>query len=238
VTGRTWALVIIAGIVAGVGSWLATEAILKGYEATFVKGPNAFPTPEEDAQHRKISIVGGTVALGATGGLLGLVLGLAGGVSRPSIRAALSAGLLGLLVGAVGEGGVARMVLWFSYTKMDLASDDLLPPMLCHLVTWSFAGALGGLAFGIGIGGRLRWLRTMLGGAFAAAIAIIAYDIIGAVLFSTHGTHQPHANYPETRALAQGLVSIATAIGSVVAARDPKRKPVVPADTGKPSTEV
>ena len=29
------------------GSWLATEAVLKAYKATFVKGPDAFPTAEE-----------------------------------------------------------------------------------------------------------------------------------------------------------------------------------------------
>lgn len=223
VTGRTWALVIVAGIIAGVGSWLATEAVLKAYQATFVKGPTPYPTPEEMQQSQRIRIVGGSVALAVTGGLLGLALGVAGGASRPSIRAALTAGALGLLVGGTIEGGVARLVLWFSYTRMDLQADDLLGPILCHLVTWSVAGALGGLAFGIG--GRFRWPSTMLGGAVAAALAIVAYDLLGAVLLASHRTHLPHADTPETRALAQVLVSIGTAIGSVVAAHDPKRKP-------------
>jgi hypothetical protein len=237
VTGRTWALAIVAVIVAGVGSWLATEAILQAYEATKPARSGPYPTPQEDEQYRQISINGGTVALAATGGLLALALGLAAGASRPSIKAALSAGVLGLLLGAALEGGVARMVLWYTYKKMDLASDDMLPPILCHLAIWCIIGALAGLAFGIGIGGRLRWLRTMIGGAVAAGIAIVAYDIIGAVLMATHETHLPHAKFPESRALAQILVSLVTGIGIVVAARDPKPKKVVPVVSSQPGPE-
>jgi amino acid transporter len=145
--------------------------------------------------------------------------------------------VLGLLLGAAVEGGVARMVLWYTYTRMDLSSDDMLPPILCHLAIWCVIGALGGLAFGVGIGGRLRWLRAMLGGTFAAALAIVLYDILGAVLLSTHETHLPQAKFPESRALAQILVSMATAIGAIVGARDPKAKKVLPVDSNKPLPE-
>jgi hypothetical protein len=226
VKGATWALVILAAIVAGVGSWLATEAVLKAYKATFIKGASPYPTPEETRQYQNINIVGGSVALASTGGILGLAMGLAGGAARRSIKAALSAGAVGLLVGAVLEGGVARLVLWYAYKKIDLQAEDMIQPIALHLATWCVVGAVGGLAFGLGLGGRKRWLRTMLGGAIGAGIAIVAYDLIGAILLSTSGTHLPQADTPVARALAQILATIGTAIGSTLAANDPKKKPV------------
>src|SRR4051794_9015228 len=47
VTGRTWVLVLAAGIAAGVCSWLATEGVLVAYR-TFLRPPmNSMPTMED-----------------------------------------------------------------------------------------------------------------------------------------------------------------------------------------------
>src|SRR3954447_11091627 len=45
------------------------------------------------------------------------------------------------------------------------APDDMIPPMLMHAGVWMGVGTVGGLAFGIGLGGR-RWIfAPLIGGA-------------------------------------------------------------------------
>jgi hypothetical protein len=100
--------------------------------------------------------------------------------------------------------------------------------LLGHLGLWSAMGLMGGLAVGLGLGGRGRWWRTMIGGMVGAAIATVVYEFLGALVFPIDGTHQPLADFPKTRALAQILMPLGVAIGALLAASDPKSKPKTP----------
>ena len=107
---------------------------------------------------------GGASAFGMLGATLGLALGLAGGLSRRDPRAALTAGAIGLiLAGAVGAGAAMGLVRLY-FQNQDPQSNSLLFPLLVHCGIWSTIGLAAGLAFGIGVGGRGRVLRTGLGG--------------------------------------------------------------------------
>ncbi len=151
-------------------------------------------------------IESGTLAFGVTGGLVGLMLGVAGGLSRKSNKSTILAGAIGLLLGGLIEGGAARLGLWLIYHRFDPQTEDILQAMLGHLGLWGAVGLTGGLAFGLGLGGRGRWWRAAIGGLVGASLATVVYDFLGALVFATHGTHQPLADTPETRALAQILI--------------------------------
>jgi hypothetical protein len=223
-SGRTWAIVLMAGVVAGVGSRLATEGVLKAYEPSLRPRMKPIPTLEDARQVWLAQVASGTAAFGAMGGLLGLVFGLAGGASRRSVQAACMAGAVGLVAGSAVVAGVARAVLPVIYMRLDPQSHDLLIPLVYHEGLWSIAGALGGLAFGIGAGGRGLWKRTAIGGWVGAALATVAYELVGALAFPTHQAQYPLPGSSQTRALAHFLVAIGAAIGMVVAAADPEGK--------------
>src|SRR4051794_17953509 len=116
------------------------------------------------------------------GGCMGLVFGLAGGLARGSGRAALAAGLIGLLVGAV-LGAVLPLALVGPYIRMQHVrnSDDLLYPLAMHSLFWGSLGAVGGLAFGIGMG-RGHRMRQFLLAVVAACLGTAAYEVIGALI--------------------------------------------------------
>ena len=49
-------------------------------------------------------------------------------------------------------------------------------PLLTHGAIWSAVGAIGGLAFGLGLGGRGRWKATLVRGLVGAAAATVVYE--------------------------------------------------------------
>jgi len=78
-------------------------------------------------------------------------------------------------------------------------------------------GAAGGLAFGIGLGGRDRWVKSLVGGLLGAALGTVAYEVIGAVAFPTDKTELPISLSPRTRAMLHLLVAVMAATGSALA---------------------
>jgi hypothetical protein len=228
VTRRVWLLALAAGIAAGSLGWLSVEGALRAYRSSLMPAMKPFPTPEDTMKTLRAQVDSGTVAFGAMGALFGLAFGLAGGAARGSARAALDSALPGLVLGGLAVAGTAWLILPVVIVRMDPQSSDLTIPLLCHVAVWSVAGAAGGFAFGLGVGGRALGLRTALGGFLGAALASAVYELVGALGFPAHRTHLPVSSSPETRALAQILVGLGTAIGVVLATREPnpKRRPV------------
>ena len=64
-------------------------------------------------------------------------------------------------------------------------------PLLTLGSICSSVGAAGGLAFGIGLGGRDRWMKSLLGGLVGAALATVVYELVGAIAFPTDKTELP-----------------------------------------------
>lgn len=231
-TPRTWIIVILAVIVGGIASVAVLEAVLAAYKQTFMTVTQPYPTSDDMVRITKARIESGTLSYGFTGALVGLMLGLAGGISRKSVKAAAVAGLLGLLIGGLVEGSTSRLALWLIYMKFDPQAEDILPSLLSHQALWDVVGLTGGLALGLGLGGPGRWWKTAIGGMIGAALAAVVFEFVGALVFSTHGTHQPVADSLETRIMAHLLIPLGSAIGAVLAARDPRPKPQSKSEAG------
>jgi hypothetical protein len=163
------------------------------------------------------------LTFGTMGGVLGLVLGVAGGLRRRSIGSAASAGGAGLVVGAMlGVVLPLALIVPFHRMQVDRNSDDLLVPIGLHAALWGPLGAVGGLAYGLGRGRPGLILRCMLGGLVGAIAGTIVYDVIGAAVSPLAGTSEAISTTWPTRLLARLLVSVGAAVGIARAARVPE----------------
>jgi hypothetical protein len=221
---RAWAL--SAGMVAGLASWLGGESIRGLFEVTPLTA-GGLSEPEELVAKNRLSRVaaqsrGGASAFGMLGATLGLALGLAGGMSRRDPRAALMAGAMGLVLAGAAGAGVAMGLVRLYFQNQDPQSNSLLLPLLVHCGIWSTIGLAAGVAFGIGVGGRGRALRSGLCGLQGAIVAAVLFEVVGALSFPTAKTHYPVSEEAASRLLALLAVSLFIAAGAVVGAQDPR----------------
>jgi hypothetical protein len=214
---RLWALG--AGAVAALVSWLLIETTLNTFkprDSAIQRGGSTFLFP--DAQERAATVtLNAELAMGLTGATLGLLLGLAGGLARPSARAGAAAAFLGMVLGAAAGAGaaVAAVPLASSVHEQDPGnmSVEMASSLLVHGLPWAAVGAAGGLAFGIGLGGRARAGRALLGGLLGALAGTFLYEIIGALALPATKTIEPVAATWGIRLLSQVLAVIPTAAG-------------------------
>ena len=89
-------------------------------------------------------------------------------------------------------------------------------PLLTHCGIWSGVGAIAGLAFGLGLGGKGRWPYTVGGGLVGAAAATIIYELAGALLFASSKTDLPLSASVVTRGMAELLTTTFAAAGTVL----------------------
>ncbi len=92
----------------------------------------------------------------------------------------------------------------------------MLLPILLLGGIWSAVGAAGGLAFGIGMGGRDRILLGALGGLVGAALGTILYEVLGAMAFPIAETGSPIAATSPTRLLGRVMVTLSAAAGAAI----------------------
>jgi hypothetical protein len=214
---RLWALG--AGAVAALVSWLLIETTLNTFkprDSAIQRGGSTFLVP--DAQERAATVtLNAELAMGLTGATLGLLLGLAGGLARPSARAGAVAAFLGMVLGAAAGAGAALAAVPLA-SRIHLLdpgnmSTEMASSLVVHGLPWAAVGAVGGLAFAIGLGGRARAGRALLGGLLGAVAGTFLYEIIGALALPAAKIVEPIAATSGIRLLSQVLAVIPTAAG-------------------------
>jgi len=216
-TAGLLALTLGVALAAGAISWLAGERILDAFRSDLTPQVKSTQDAEDFRKFNAARLATATRTFGAMGGILGLAMGLAGGLARRLPSAAARCAILGMLLGAGAAGGMASMVLPYFFKTYDPQAGDLFLPLLTHGAIWSAAGAIGGLMFGLGLGGQGLWKATLGGGLVGAAAATIIYEIVGALAFATSRTDLPLSSSITARAMAQLLVAMLTAVGAIVA---------------------
>jgi len=214
---RLWALG--AGAAAALVSWLLIEATLDSFKpkvmATRSMGsPFMNPGWEERAT---AATRNAALALGLMGATVGLALGLAGGLARQSARAGAVAAFLGLVLGAAAGAGAALAAVPLATQVRERdplnTSAEMASSLLVHGLPWAAVGAIGGLAFGIGLGGRAPACRGLVGGLLGAVAGAFLYEIIGALALPGSRNIEPIAATWGVRLLAQFLAVIPLAAG-------------------------
>jgi hypothetical protein len=232
-------IALVAGLAAGLLSWLGGEAV-HGWFAPpdeLLHGANIVRSPEL-ARHQTIALIkNATLAFGLLGAVLGLVLGVAGGVAGRSPRAGALAAVIGLLAGAAAGAGLAQVLVPIAARDLVMVSESLVFALVIHGSIWSAVGAVGGLAFGLGLGGRRRGrdtaLRAAAGGLVGAFLGTIVYDLTGAVIAPLAQTGAPLSETAATRLLARVAVCVLATLGAAWGAGAAPSSQPRPTDTSK-----
>lgn len=216
------------GLVVGIVSWLIGEAAENAFSPRTIAGrlPNGIPTRIITDSARSVATIRNvTLSSGLFGALLGSALGLAGAVARRDREAARRAGLNGLAAGALAGAGPTLLLVTLYYRSFErYAPDGLTEPLLMHAGIWGAIGAAGGLAFGLGTGGRGQGLRGLVGGLVGAVLGAAIYEVVGAMFFPLSRTFQPSASEWPPRLMARLLVATLAAAGAALAVADLGRK--------------
>ena len=225
--GRVLALGLLGGLVAGALAWGVgefEESISPFWSAPKYPGVTNFVAPagllptNPDAekaitpeQRRMTILKHSAIAYGSQGAVLGLVLGVAGGLSRRSWPRALGAGIIGLLLGVlVGGGGSYRLIPYLNAHSTDAMGDDLMLAFQTHLAGWLPVGLVGGLAFALGVGGPPKvFVGTVVWGTLGAILGTILYETIGALAFPMTDPSRPIPQGSAVRLMACLLLAVA-----------------------------
>ena len=220
--GLLWLLALTAGLMAGVASWLAgeTESCKSPRRRSWFRAWGGSRSKRRSLTVRVAEQQTAIRVFGVFGAVTGLALGLAGGLAGYSTKRAGIAAGVGLVVGGIVGALAPLVVLPIFYLAGGPASDDMIPPLLMHAGVWMGVGAAGGLAFGIGLGGRRRVFAPLLGGAVGAVIGAIVYEFVGAIAFPLAMTASPISTTWESRLLARLLVAFFAAVGIALAVAD------------------
>ena len=221
--GQVWALALTAGLIAGFASWAIGETYHGRFDPPAPKPTSGIPSPAELTEQfmaRETARTSETIlAFGALGAALGLALGLAGGLARGSAGTAVIAAIGGSIAGGSAGTAMARLLLPIYLRSMrDPANADLILAILILGGNWSVIGAVGGAAFGCGLGDRWRTVGAMLGGLLGAIAGVFIYEMVGAVVFPLDGITDPLSNTSVTRLFARLAVTTLASAGAAFGA--------------------
>ncbi len=211
---------LLAGLLAGLATWGVDEVGLLRV-APQRRAVNTMGTivSAETTETRSAALLR-TAALtyGFLGAAVGVALGVAGGLRVGPVRLA-SAVAAGLLLGALAGGILPFAVIPLYVRAVEGAVEELVPSILMHWGLWTLIGAAGGLALGVGLGGRARAIAALCGGALGAIVGTVLYDLIGALALPLDETGQPFSATRLSHLLCFVLVATSAAVGAGLLAR-------------------
>jgi hypothetical protein len=211
----------MAGLVAGLLSWGGGEAARIGFSPAFhmseeLRSSIETSTAEVYRQMEQHTTLTAVVSYGVLAGLLGLALGVAGGIAVRSRSRGMTAGAVGLVLGGLAGAAATYALCQVFHQQFRASSEafskDLLRPLLMHGGMWLPAGLFGGLALGLGLEGGRRGIQTAFGGVLGGAIAVVLFEIVGALAFPTAKTAHPVATEAGARLMVHGFVGLLVAI--------------------------
>jgi hypothetical protein len=228
--GTLWALAIAGALLSGA----VADGLYEVMPTIFIPPPHMVSMmgqrvnqpllPDVIVADRKNAMVTFAIA----GGLLAMLLGLAGGLARRSIRGALLGGVAGLVL-AAGVGVAAAAVAVPIHARQhekdpDSITKDMTLPLLIHAGTWAALGAAAGAALGLGAGLRGRLPSVILGGLVGGALGAGIYDVTAALIWADGRTYQIYAHKWAPRLYAALLPPLAITFVAVSGVVSPARR--------------
>jgi hypothetical protein len=159
------------------------------------------------------------IAYGVSGSLLGLALGIGGGLARRSTRAGLGSAAFGGPMGAVAGAALSAALVPVFTSQHDPIMPSLGLPLLIRGGIWTAIGGMGGLAFGMGMGGHRLMIRGMLGGLAGAAVGTLVSELTAAVVFPLQRNDEVIPAESTSRLLAHLCVAVLAAAGAALLVR-------------------
>ncbi len=213
---QVWAIALAAGVAAGLVSWLAGESVREAFKPQLFEITIAFtkyiqPTA---ASLNTADLKNATLVFTVLGAVAGLIMGIAGGVAGRSLSRGLIVGLGGVVTGGLVGALASVGLLPFFYRRTVPDPNDLLTPILIHGGIWMAVGAVGGLAFAIGMRRERRGLQAIVGACLGAVLATLTYHGLSEAFFAETASTLPVATATFPRLLAVFLVTVFSACGA------------------------
>jgi hypothetical protein len=224
---RIWTFALSGGLLAGLIAWSLGEPLRTQFEPE-KEMAKIFGVPQMATTYRTNAVAelkNATVAYAIQGAALGLMLGLAGGLSQGHVRRAVGAGLSGLVLGGLIVAGISYGLLHALGLAAQPSRGELTLGFQIHLAGWVPAGAIGGLALAWGVGRSSRVFGATVGGALGAALGTMAYEILGALAFPYSDTARLISATWGTRLMARLFVAIMAGGGAVVGVQEAPAAP-------------
>jgi hypothetical protein len=213
---QVWAIALAAGLIAGLGAWLAGELAHGFFQPQVFKvkvGLQTFIQPNATSLN-VADLKNAMLVFTALGGVVGLVMGFAGGFAARSPVHGLAVGLAGLIAGVVVGACTSWGLLPFFFRRVVPDPNDLLTPILIHAGVWTAVGALGGAAFGLGMRSGRHVIDAIAGAGFGALLATLVFYGLCEALFPESGALVLVPTSAWVRLLAVFLITILTACGA------------------------
>ena len=223
-----WPWALGAGLLAGLVSWYGGERAFGHFQPVMTRPPNWSKLNYYERQNidaaihrvarRSSEARNAAVAFGLLGATLGGALGLFGGLARGAIGPALMAAVVGVVVGGGAGAGTSYLLTPVFMTHLDPDAPSHVP-LLSRGAILLAVGAAGGLAFGLGVGGRRAWARALLGGLAGALLGTLVFEMGSSTLFPLVRHDQPIPGVQEqslVRLLVHLSVAVCAALGAAL----------------------
>jgi len=212
---QSWAILLAAGVVAGLVAWVAGE-LTHGFfrprrYSVEVMGMKSMQ-PSRESQ-KAADIANSTLTSAILGSATAFMMALAGGlIVRSPLRGAM-VGVVAQAFGAAAGAASAFVLIPIFFRQLVPDSNDLLTPILIHGGIWMAIGVVGGMAF---VAGRNTWRElplAVLSACVGAFIASISFHVLSGMLFPHISSLEPVGSSTVIRLLATFLVTVLVAIG-------------------------
>jgi hypothetical protein len=212
---------LTAGLAAGLGSWLAGELAHEAFKPRLFVVEVMGMSSRQPSRESQIAAdcKNATLVFAILGGVTGLAMGLAGGFAGRSGSRGFKVGLGALVIGGLVGTLASQSLVPLFFRGLVPDRSDLLAPVMIHGSIWVAIGAVGGLAFAIGLRCRARLADAIAGAAFGALLATIFFHASAAAVFPDSRSTDPVASTSLVRLLAMGLISVLVAIGAAAGAQ-------------------
>jgi hypothetical protein len=220
---RLWLLALGSALLAGLIGWGAGENIphFWHWEEHLERAAEGIARDPFEARNQA-EMKNTALAMGVLGGVTGLLLGLAGGMSRGAIRLAVIAGTAGLLLGITSAVAVSLMIVPMFFRSISLVPNPTLP-LLVHSGIYASIGGAGGLSFGFGRRGLTGALRGLLAGTTGAILGSIVYNMLHTTAFPLESDYSPLPGKGVSRMIAHICVNLLFVICVVIAVQAPSK---------------
>ena len=228
---QVWAIALSAGVAAGLVAGLAGEFVHNIFKPQVFPIKVAFTTYIQPTavSMNTADLKNATVVFTILGGITGLAMGIAGGFAGRSLSRGLVVGLGGLVAGGLVGALASLGLLPLFYRRLVPDPNDLLSPILIHGGIWMAIGAVGGMAFAIGMKCGRGIFNAVAGACCGALIATILFHGAGEALFPDAGSTAAVATLASVRLLAVFLVTVLIAFGTAWGVRGRSSRPAAAA---------
>ena len=193
---QVWAIALSAGLAAGLVAWLAGEPARNTFRPRLYRVISMGVTgdvPSRESQ-AEADTKNATVTFAIVGGAMGLAMGLAGGLVSRSLKRGAAVGLAALVAGAIVGVLLSHALIPLFFRRLVPDANDLMTPMLLQAGIWMAIGAVGGLAFGVGMRCGRQLPGTIVAACAGGMCAAVLYNLLSGWLFHDWNASDPVGN--------------------------------------------